>query len=155
MQRRWAMAALSAAILSIWPFFALGQALKQTPGSGITVSRCSVHRHTAGTAHPWIDPYGIWHTAADFPYTEGFLAITYVNDAKQPASEVDFGLVSRRSLIAVANDVGSFAPGVAIAHEFSVSPEIFPIGTAFPYCAVLRVKYADGTEWHNPNPPQE
>lgn len=155
MQCRWAVAALLATVISAGPTFVLAAGLKQTPGSNVTVTQCSPHRHTAGTAHPWIDPYGVWHTATDFPYTEGFLAITYVNDAKKPAKEIDFGLVSRGTLIAVANDVGTFSPGTSIAHEFGVNPEIFPIGTAFPYCAVMRVKYADGTEWHNPNPPEE
>ena len=109
-----------------------------------------------GAPHPWIDPYGILHTNVNtFPYAEGFLAITYANQASKPATEVDFGLVSRGYLIAVVNDAGTFSPNVPIAHEFDVSPEIFPIGTSLPYCAVMRVKYANGTEWHNPNPPQE
>jgi hypothetical protein len=148
-------AALFALALSGSSLSAFGQDLKQTPGSNVRVMQCLPHLHTAGTAHPWIDPYGVWHSSSDFPYSQGFLAITYVNDAKKPATEVDFGLVSRGTLIAVTNDVGSFATGASIAHEFSVSPQIFPIGTALPYCAVLRVKYADGTEWHNPSPPQE
>jgi len=128
--------------------------LRQTPGSQITVTECNPHRHTAAQAHPWIDPYGIWHSTG-FPYYEGFLAITYTNNAQVAAKEVDFGLVVRHTLIAVTTDVGTFSPGAQIAHEFEVSPEIFPIGTSFPYCAVLRVKYSDGTEWHNPRPPQE
>lgn len=74
--------------------------------------------------------------------------------APKTASEIDFGLVSRGSLIALAKDLGTFSRGAQIDHEFSVDPEIFPIGTAFPYCAVMRVKYADGTQWRNPDPPQ-
>lgn len=133
------------------------QALRQTPGSQITVYQCNPHQHTAGTSHPWIDPYGMRHpgNVHTFPYTEGFLGITYANTAAKAAKEIVFGLVSRGSLIAVANDLGTFSPGVKIDHEFDVSPEIFPIGTSFPYCAVLRVKYADGTEWYNPQPPQD
>ena len=134
------------------------QSLKQTPGSQISVTQCYPHRHQPGVGapHPWIDPYGILHSNVNtFPYAEGFLAITYANQAAKPATEVDFGLVARGSLIAVVNDAGTFSPNVAIAHEFSVSPEIFPIGTSLPYCAVMRVKYADGTEWRNPSPPQE
>lgn len=154
MHRRFVVTALLAS-WSIGCGIAAAQGLKQTPGAQILVTRCDPHRHTPGTAHPWIDPYGVLHPATNFPYAEGFLAITYVNRNTQPAKEVDFGLVSRGSLIAVANDAGTFSPGASIAHEFAVSPEIFPIGTALPYCAVLRVKYADGTEWHNPNPPQE
>jgi hypothetical protein len=80
--------------------------------------------------------------------------VSYTNDAHKAASEVDFGLVSRDSLIAVAKDAGTFSPGVRIDHEFSVDPEIFPIGTSFPYRAVLRVKYADGSAWLNRSSPQ-
>ena len=133
---------------------ALAQDLKQTPGSNVTVTQCSAHQHATGyPGHPWIDPYGVYHSAEHFPVAIGYLAITYRNDKGVPAKEIDFGLVARNSLIAVAKDAGTFAPGVSIAHEFSVDPEIFPIGTQFPYCAVMRVKYADGSEWRNPNPP--
>lgn len=142
---------VAAALLSCMP--AAGQSLRQTPGSRIMVRQCSPHRHRAGTSHPWIDPYGIYHGPANFPYTEGFLAISYTNDAPKTAKEIDFGLVSRGSLIAVTKDAGTFTTGARIDHEFSVDPEIFPIGTAFPYCAVLRVEYADGSVWQNPNPP--
>lgn len=132
---------------------ALAQEPQQTSGSQISVTQCYPHRHRVGTAHPWIDPYGAYHNTVNFPYAVGFLGVTYVNDARKTAKEVDFGLVSRGSLIAVTKDVGRFSPGVKIDHEFSVDPEIFPIGTAFPYCAVLRVEYADGSVWNNPHPP--
>jgi hypothetical protein len=128
--------------------------LQQTAGSKIDVTQCYPHRHTAGQAHPWIDPYGVMRSPDDFPYYDGFLAISYKNEASVAATEVDFGLVARGSLIAVAKDAGTFSPDVMIDHEFVVSREIFPIGTAFPYCSVLRVKYADGSTWHNPNPPE-
>lgn len=145
---------LLACVLLLPPIPASAQDVRQTPGSQIAVTHCYPHRHRAGTpGHPWIDPYGIYHGAANFPYTVGFLAIDYVNQAPKAASEIDFGLVARGTLIAVTKDVGTFTPGATIAHEFSVDPEIFPIGTALPYCAVLRVKYADGSEWRNPNPP--
>lgn len=118
--------------------------------------QCDPHRHQVGSAaHPWIDPYGIYHNADNFPYTVGYLGVAYTNDAPKTATEVDFGLVSRGSLIAITKDAGRFATGAKIDHEFSVDPEIFPIGTAFPYCAVLRVKYADASEWSNPTPPSQ
>lgn len=133
---------------------ASAQQLQQTPGSQITVTQCAPHRHQVGSpGHPWIDPYGIYHGVERFPYEVGFLGIGYTNTARKAATEVDFGLVSRGSLIAVAKDVGTFSSGAKIDHEFSLDPEVFPIGTAFPYCAVLRVKYADGTQWRNASPP--
>jgi hypothetical protein len=130
-----------------------GQETRQTPGANIMVMTCNPHRHSPGEAHPWIDPYGSHRVANAFPYDEGFLAIDYKNDAKMAATEIDFGLVVRDSLIATAKDTGTFSPGIKIQHEFVISREVFPIGTTFPYCAVLRVKYRDGSEWHNPNPP--
>jgi len=126
---------------------------RQTPGSHITILDCYPHQHGPGVSHPWIDPYGTYHTPGSFPSDEGFLGIDYHNDATTAATEVDFGLVARNSLVATAKDVGTFSPGTEIKHEFVISREVFPIGTAFPYCAVLRVKYSDGSEWHNPNPP--
>lgn len=127
--------------------------VKQTAGSNITVSTCDPHEHAQGVTHPWIDPYGGWHYPGYFPTDEGFLAIDYQNDAKVAATEVDFGLVARGSLVATAKDVGKFSTGSKIKHEFVISREVFPIGTEYPYCAVLRVKYSDGSEWRNPNPP--
>lgn len=127
----------------------------QTPGSNITVLTCYPHVHTAGVTHPWIDPYGVHQSSARFPSDEGFLAIDYRNESKTAATEIDFGLVVRDSLVATAKDVGRFSSAVKIQHEFVVSREIFPIGTSSPYCAVLRVKYADGSEWRNPRPPPQ
>lgn len=127
---------------------------KQTPGSQIYVISCRPHVHTAAEAHPWIDPYGTLHARPNpFPYFDAFLAISYQNQAPADATEVDFGLVARGWLVAVARDVGTFSHGTTIDHEFVISREVFPLGTAFPSCAVLRVKYADGTEWVNPSPP--
>jgi len=126
---------------------------RQTPGSNIVILNCNPHEHGPGASHPWIDPYGNWHYRGAFPYDEGFLGVDYRNDAKTSASEIDFGLVARGSLVAIAKDVGMFSTGTEINHEFVISREVFPIGTSFPYCAVLRVKYSDGSEWRNPNPP--
>ncbi len=147
---------LSLTALGLSTAAAPAQGLKQTPGSQLSIAQCDPHQHPVGSpAHPWIDPYGVYHGMQNFPYWEGFLAITYTNEASVAAKEIDFGLVSRGSLIALAKDVGTFSPGVAIEHEFSLDPQVFPIGTQFPYCAVLRIVYADGREWRNPNPPSE
>lgn len=142
-------------LMLLAPAPAAAQEPFQTPGSQIAIAQCYPHLHTAAEAHPWIDPYGFWHYGpTGFPSWDGFLAVTYTNQAKVAATEVDFGLVARGSLVALAKDVGSFAPGVSIDHEFVISREVFPLGTALPICAVMRVKYADGSEWVNPSPPQ-
>ena len=102
-----------------------------------------------------MDPYGNAHyDASTFPSWDAFLAVTFKNDAPIEATEVDFGLVVQRSLVAVAKDVGAFAPGATIDHEFAISREVFPLGLGVPYCAVMRVKYSDGSVWQNPTPPE-
>lgn len=81
------------------------QELTQTPGSGVMVEQCNPHQHEPGSGgHVWVDPYGRYHGIRNFPYTAGFLGVTYTNNAKKAAREVDFGLVSRGSLIAVRRD---------------------------------------------------
>ena len=127
---------------------------QQTPGSKILVSQCNPHRHTPAQAHPWIDPYGLSHGESNFPSWDAFLTISYQNQASVAATEVGFGLVTRGSLVAVAKDRGSFSKDTKIDHEFVVTSEIFPLGTTPPYCSVLWVKYADGTMWVNPKPPE-
>jgi len=143
--------ALAAALLA--PIAARAET-PQTPGSNILVTECDPHVHTAAQVHPWIDPYGYWHSSPNFfPSWDAFLGIAYENRAPVQATEIDFGLVAGGWLVAVAKDVGKFAPGVKIDHEFVVSREIFPL-RGMPYCAILRVKYADGSVWQNPRPPE-
>jgi hypothetical protein len=144
---------IALAVALLGPASASAQML-QTPGSKILVMECNPHRHTAAQSHPWIDPYGYRHrNLTYFPSWDAFLAITYKNQASLPATEIDFGLVVRGSLVAVAKDVGKFSQGVTVDHEFVVSSEVFPLESA-PHCSVLRVKYADGSAWLNPIPPQ-
>ncbi|HTX60589.1 MAG TPA: hypothetical protein VMH02_13045 [Verrucomicrobiae bacterium] len=143
--------ALSCILLA--PATAGAQAFRPSP-SGIMVTDCNPHLHTAAEEHPWVDPYGNWHyNPTGFPSWDAFLAIAYKNESAQPATEIDFGLAFRGSLVAVVKDVGTFQPGLEIDHEFAISREIFPIASK-PECAVLRVKYADGSVWNNPDPPQ-
>lgn len=149
--RRSSAAVLTAALVLAFGV-ASAQGVRQTPGSNIAVTQCSPHRHDVSyPGHPWIDPYGIYHGPMHFPTYEGYLAITYTNKAAVAATEVDFGLVARRSMIAIVKDVGTFSPAISIDHEFSLDPQVFPIGTALPFCEVLRVKYANGTVWNNPH----
>lgn len=130
--------------------------LPQTPGSNIHVTECNVHRHPAGVKHPWVDPYGVLHQVGYFPGDQGFLAIAYRNTAAKPVTSVDFGLVSRGELVAVAHDEGNIGTNAVTAHEFVilrllVARNLRP--DEFLYCAVLGVTYADGTSWRNPKPP--
>lgn len=73
------------------------------------VEQCNPHQHEPGSGgHVWVDPYGRYHGIRNFPYTAGFLGVTYTNNAKKAAREVDFGLVSRGSLIAVRRDTRKY-----------------------------------------------
>ncbi len=153
MRRSFVSIGLVAAALALGVAGAAGQEeTMQTPGSNVKVLACYPHVHAIGVSHPWVDPYGVHHGPDRFPNDEGFLGIDYRNEAKSAAVEVDFGLILRDALVATAKDVGTFSQGVKIQHEFVIDREIFPIGTSNPYCAVLRVKYADGSEWRNPRP---
>ena len=141
------------AILAAAPLAAASaQNVRQTPGSNISITVCNPHRHQAGyVGHPYIDPYGVVHGPRNFPTDEGYLGITYRNDGKVAAKEIIFGLVAKRDLVAIVKDVGTFSPGVSIDHEFTLDPQVFPLGTALPYCKVLRITYADGSMWINPH----
>jgi hypothetical protein len=158
MKRSFLVVQLAAAFVFAMVLGASAQ-VQQTPFSNITITQCNPHIHPAGVSHPWIDPYGFVHQIDDFPFSEAFLAVTYTNMAAQPATAVDFGLVSRGDLIAVAHDTGTFSPGAVINHEFVINRQIFPrilpdpSGNNAPACAVLKVTYADGSVWRNPAPP--
>jgi hypothetical protein len=144
--------AIVTVIASVMTGIAASPQTLQTAGSKIAVFECNPHTHTMPQAHPWIDPYGITHyNPSSFPYWDAFLGIVYENRADVSATEVDFGLVAGGGVIAEVKDIGNFAPGVKIDHEFVVSREIFPLAST-PYCSVLRVKYADGSAWANPAP---
>jgi hypothetical protein len=141
-----------AALLAL-PVSAATQPLQQTAGSHVQVTWCHPHIHTAAQRHPWIDVWGRWHPGPFFPYWDAFLGVSFRNTAPVVATEIDFGLVARGYLVDVARDVGTFSPGVLIEdHEFTMARDVFPLGTAYPFCEVLRVKYANGTVWENPHP---
>lgn len=127
---------------------------KQTPGSHIQVQTCSAHKGRAGYNETYTDSEGKVRTR-HVDEEDSYLKIHYRNTSADVAREVDFGLVARGDLVDKVKDVGTFSPGILIEHKFKVSRDIFPLRTALPYCAVLRVRYDDGRIWNNPNPPGE
>ena len=143
-----------AALLAI----AISMPLRQTPGSHIQITHCNVHTHPPNVRHPWVDVYGVTHPVTDFPADQAFLAIAYTNTATKAAREIDFGLVSRGELIAIAHDRDFERDGL-VAHEFVILRMFHPrelpnrFNADLPYCAVLKVTYSDGSSWRNPNPP--
>ncbi len=127
---------------------------KQTPQSDIHVQTCSAHKGRPAYTETYTDSEGKTRTRR-VDEEDSYLKIYYRNTASVAAREVDFGLVARDKLVDKVKDVGTFSPGILIEHKFKVSREIFPLRTALPYCAVLRVRYEDGRVWNNPNPPGE
>lgn len=127
-------------------------AVQHTPGSHVAVQTCMPHKGKHMHTQTFFGPYGR-------PYTRtvagraSTLEIDYKNMASQAAKEIDFGLVARKSLVAQVKDSGTFSPNILIQHEFDIPHSVFPLGTALPQCAILKVVYADGSVWTNPNPP--
>jgi hypothetical protein len=127
---------------------------KQTPGSDIHVQTCSAQKGRPAYTETYTDSEGKVRTRR-VDEEDSYLKIYYRNMAAVVAREVDFGLVARDGLVDKVKDVGTFSPEILIEHKFKVSRDIFPLRTALPYCAVLRVRYEDGRVWTNPNPPNE
>lgn len=100
----------------------------------------------------WYDVYGVRYVQ---PVGSGnaHLGIDYVNVTNRAMSSIEFGLLSRGSLVAEVKDVGTFSPGAEIKHEFGISTNVFPLGTGLPVCVPLRITFADGTKWRNPHLP--
>jgi hypothetical protein len=78
----------------------------------------------------------------------GFAIISFTNQSAVKATDVVFALETHGYVSDRFNDVGSFAPGVAIHHSF---PEIQPSDTM--RVAVAEATFADGTVWKNPDVP--
>lgn len=127
---------------------------KQTPGSGIHVQTCNAQRGRPAYTETYTDSEGKVRTRR-IEEEDSFLMIHFRNTATAVAREIDFGLVARDALVDKVKDVGTFSPGILIEHKFKVSRDIFPLRTALPYCAVLRVRYEDGRVWNNPSPPHQ
>ena len=101
----------------------------------------------------WGDAYGGRFYQPPITTTSPELAIHYKNISPKTMSEIEFGLVANGVLKAEVRDVGTFSTGAEIRHKFGISANVFPIGTGLPRCVPLRITFADGTKWRNPNLP--
>jgi hypothetical protein len=147
------LAALTLVVFVLGPLTAVQADEQQTPGAKIQVNACSAVEGRAAYNDTYTDSDGKVRTK-HVPEEDSYLKIHFRNTAGVVAEEVDFGLVARNDLVEKIKDVGTFSPGVLIQHKYKVSRSIFPLRTALPYCAVLRVRYADGHVWTNPEPPK-
>lgn len=102
----------------------------------------------------WHDVYG--YRYYEWPYATGnpSLSISYVNATEKTMTQIDFGLLGGRGLLAEVRDVGTFSPGVTIDHAFGLDPSILPISSAAVRCVPLFITFADGTHWQNPHLPR-
>jgi len=101
----------------------------------------------------WGDVYGYRYYRAPMASTSPQLGIDYVNISARTMHAIEFGLIANGILKAEVRDVGTFSPNAEIKHTFGVSPNVFPIGTGLPRCVPLRITFADGTKWRNPELP--
>jgi hypothetical protein len=78
----------------------------------------------------------------------GFVNISFTNQNAATATDVVFALETHGFVVDRFNDVGSFAPGVAIRHSF---PQAQPADDM--RVAVAKATFTDGTVWQNPDVP--
>lgn len=101
----------------------------------------------------WGDAYGGRYYQPPVTTADPQLGIDYTNISSKAMHSIEFGLVANGILKAEVRDVGKFSPGAEIKHKFGISPNVFPIGTGLPQCVPLRITFADGTKWRNPQLP--
>jgi len=80
------------------------------------------------------------------------MTVAFTNNGPTAASDVQFALESNEGyILKYINDVGSFAPGVRIKHDYADN-EFADNGQQV---AVAKVTFADGTVWTNPEIPAQ
>jgi hypothetical protein len=78
--------------------------------------------------------------------------IAFTNEGSSAATEVVFALESESGYVLdTYNDVGSFAPGVAVRHSFNDHND----ASNGEQVVVAKATFADGSVWTNPNVIQE
>lgn len=78
----------------------------------------------------------------------GYASIAFTNDNGSPATDVVFALEADGRIVEHFDDVGFFAPGVSIEHNFQVGSDYNNITVA-----VAKATFANGTVWDNPDVP--
>jgi hypothetical protein len=86
------------------------------------------------------------------PSLPPMLMIDFANVSSNPIASVDFGLVSNGKVVAMVRDTGMFAPNATIMHAYGIQASQVPSGSGAT-CIPLRVQYANGTTWMNPDMP--
>jgi hypothetical protein len=79
------------------------------------------------------------------PITGG-LHIAYVNHGSSPAKDIRFR-VDYRGESEVIEDAGTFSPSTLVDHKFGNFSDYAYLGPTPNVCAVVSVRFADGTVW--------
>jgi hypothetical protein len=87
------------------------------------------------------------------PFRASGLELNYVNVATQAATKIKF-FVDYRGQRNLVVDTGTFSPGVKISHQFNDFSGMVWEGPTPDHCRAVWVKFADGSLWQAPPPPQ-
>jgi hypothetical protein len=129
----------------------------------VMVSKCETSQHPFDVANGYSDAHAptgaavnqndAYGRAYHQPAKHGkdFLGISFTNTTSKTISLVDFGFVVNGKLATEVRDAGSFAPGVAIMHDFNIPNDAY---AASGHCVPLQVEFADGTIWKNASLPR-
>ena len=133
-------------------------------GAPVSVSKCETAMHPfdvsngyseahapTGSAQNQSDAYGHPYHAPS-QHSSRLLGISFANATQKPITMVDFGFVAGGKLMTEVRDAGTFAPGVAIAHDFRIPKDAYADSGE---CVPLQVRFADGTSWKNPHLPRQ
>ncbi len=85
--------------------------------------------------------------------TPAMLMIDFKNISEKPISSVEFGYVQNGKVRATVRDAGMFDPNSVIMHAFALGDASILANASTMSCVPLRVKYADGSTWMNPDMP--
>jgi hypothetical protein len=111
----------------------------------IAVKTCEITQNLTNQRpfRPW---YG-WRypDSGPAPTTSG-LRIVFANQTNTPATQVGFR-VSYRGDHEFVHDVGTFSPGVAIDHSYSVFVDYAYLGSRPNACVPVFAQFSDGSTW--------
>jgi hypothetical protein len=105
--------------------------------SPVSISQCSITRRAR--YRNIVSPYPL-------PITGG-LRIAYVNHGTTAAKDIRFH-VEYRGESEVIVDTGTFSPGALVSHSFDNFSDYAYLGPTPNVCAVVSVRFADGTVWN-------
>ncbi|HYZ15720.1 MAG TPA: hypothetical protein VE591_04935 [Candidatus Acidoferrum sp.] len=120
---------------------ASAQSAEPTPAtlsgaSPVSITACGITRRAR--YRNIVSPYPL-------PITGG-LRIAYVNHGSGPAKEIRVR-VDYRGESEVIVDSGTFSPGALVSHSFDNFSDYAYLGPTPNVCAVVYVRFADGTVW--------